>query len=135
MPAAVLIIEDDAGLQEIMGHVLELEGYRVEIAGTAEAALRRVRARQHDVILLDLILPDADGVLLLARLRKARPGIEARTLLMTGFTSQEPVVRYLKSLSAGFLHKPFAAGELVRAVERLARARGETATAAGSRSS
>ena len=95
-----------------------------------------MRRRSHDAVVLDLILPDADGVLLYARMRKVRPRLQGRTVFMTGFTSEEPVVEYLRSLSAEFLQKPFAAEELVRAVERVARVRSEqTASVAGSKRS
>jgi DNA-binding response OmpR family regulator len=77
------------------------------------------------------MLPDADGIILHGRMRRVRPGLVERTIFMTGFSSQQPVVNYLKSLSAVFLHKPFAAAELVSAVGQVARQAG-TSIAAGS---
>jgi len=135
MPA-ILIVEDDPGLLELIAQIMKLEGWDVDTASTGQAAMERIRRRSYDAVVLDLILPDADGVLLHARMRRVRPHLQARTIFMTGFTSQEPVVDYLRSLSVEFLQKPFAAEELVRAVERVARVRSEQAvTAAGSKRS
>jgi len=132
MGAHVLVVEDDPAVLELVTRILQLEGYRVDAVSTSRAAMDAVQAADPDVLLLDLILPDADGVLLHGRLRRIRPGIEKRTIFMTGFSSQTPVVDYLRSLSAVFLHKPFAASELVSAVGMVARRREAAAIGAGS---
>lgn len=132
-PPTVLVVEDDPGLLELVARILEMEGYVVQTASSSHAALAAVQAAEPDVLLLDLILPDSDGILLHGRLRRLRPGIEARTIFMTGFTSQQPVVEYLRSLSAVFLHKPFAAAELVSAVGQVARKAGASIAAGSSR--
>jgi DNA-binding response OmpR family regulator len=132
MHPRVLVVEDDPALLELVTRILQMEGYHVEAVSTSRAAQEAVRQTDHDVLLLDLILPDADGVLLHGRLRRIRPGIEKRTIFMTGFSSQPQVVHYLQSLCAVFLHKPFAASELVSAVGHVARRKDAAAIGAGS---
>jgi DNA-binding response OmpR family regulator len=115
----ILVIDDDPGVLVLVATVLEAEGFSVQTARTSKMALQRARACEFDLILLDLMLPDADGVILHGKLKNLFPGIESRTIFMTGFTSQEPVIAYLESLGAGFLHKPFLPVDLVRAVAKL----------------
>ena len=118
-PKRVLAIDDDPGVLELIAAILEERGLEVDTARTSQVALRRARQSSYDLIILDLILPDADGIILHGKLKKLSPGIEGRTIFMTGFTSQEPVIDYLKSLSAEFIHKPFLPDDLLRAVMRL----------------
>jgi len=118
-PKKILVIDDDPGLLVLVATVLEAEGYSVQTAKTSKTALQKARACEFDLVLLDLMLPDADGVILHGKLKKLSPGIESRTIFMTGFTSQGPVIAYLESLGAGFLHKPFLPADLVKAVGKL----------------
>ena len=115
----VLVVEDDQGVLELVTQILCDTGYAVDSATSSQAALSKVRGSQYDVVILDLILPDTDGVILYGKLKKLRPGLQNKTIFMTGFTSRAPVINYLKSLGAGFLHKPFGPEELVRAVRSL----------------
>ena len=115
----ILVIDDDPGVLDLVATILEEEGFTVETAGTSDVALRKAQGHDYDLVLLDLMLPDSDGVILHGKLKKLSPGIELRTIFMTGFTSQEPVIAYLVSLGAGFLHKPFLPDELVRAVRKV----------------
>lgn len=115
----VLVVEDDPDVCEMVCRVLQETGYEVDAAATSQAAMRKVRAGDYDLLILDLILPDSDGVILQGKMKRIAPGLETKTIFMTGFTSREPVIEYLRSLSAEFLHKPFGPDDLLRAVRRL----------------
>ncbi|HKY33988.1 MAG TPA: response regulator [Candidatus Polarisedimenticolia bacterium] len=115
-PKRVLVVEDDPSVRELVCRILADQGYEVDAAADGGTALRKARGARYHAVLLDLILPDADGVILHARLRKLAPALDRRTIFMTGFTSREPVVEYLRSLGAGFLHKPFGPEELLAAL-------------------
>ena len=65
----VLIIDDEAEIRESLQTLLELEGYDVEAAGSGEEGLARVEERPFDLVLLDLALPDRNGMEVLAHLR------------------------------------------------------------------
>ena len=110
------MVDDDAGLLELVGLVLGEQGFSVDTATSSQGALHKARRIHYDLAIVDLILPDADGVLLLAKLGRVSPGLESHTILMTGFTSKDSVLDYLKSVGAGFLRKPFGADQLLRAV-------------------
>src|SRR5213594_1797770 len=88
----VLVIDDDPGVLDLISTILEEWGYLVDTARTSQAALRKARASEYDLVILDLILPDSDGVILHGKLKKISRGIEGRTVFMTGFTSKEPVI-------------------------------------------
>ena len=115
----VLIVEDDASLVELIRETLLAEGFAVDAAGSSQAALRKARAGRYDILLLDLILPDADGVILYGKLKNMLPGIGNKTVFMSGFSTETPVTDYLKSLGAAFLQKPFRSADLLEAVIRL----------------
>ena len=115
----VLVVEDDQSLLDFIGELLRERGHAVDMARTSHDALNLARLHRYDLLILDLILPDADGVILHGKLKSIIPEIERRTIFMTGFSSETPVVEYLRSISAEFLQKPFRTGQLLDAVTRL----------------
>lgn len=115
----VLIVEDHAETQALVARALEREGHRVATAGSAAEATAVLDAREFDVIVLDLGLPDASGHALCAALR-AR-GVTAPLLVLT---AQGAVASRVACLNAGaddFLAKPFALAELRARVRALGR--------------
>ncbi|TYT27582.1 response regulator [Luteimonas viscosa] len=72
-PAQVLHVEDDADLRTLVAHLLEDEALRLHGAGSLAEARRELAARHHDLVILDLMLPDGDGSELLAELAAASP--------------------------------------------------------------
>lgn len=119
-PLRILVVEDDPDLLEVVCRTLESIGHQVTGVSDSTTALAEAEAARFDLVILDLILPDCDGVILQGKLNRLSPGLHRRTIFMTGFTSQEPVVQYLRSLSADYIHKPFTARQLLDAVERVA---------------
>ncbi len=115
----VLVVEDDQGVLDLIGLILEQRGFIVDTATTSRAALGKAQSEEYDLAILDLMLPDADGVILRGKLKRLAPGLDTRTIFMTGYTREEIVLGYLKSLGVELLHKPFDPDQLIRAVERL----------------
>ena len=75
MSGSVLIIDDEAEIRESLQTLLELEGYEVETAATGMQGLNRIGQRTFDLILLDLALPDRNGLDILADLHAQDPGL------------------------------------------------------------
>ncbi len=115
----ILVVDDDEGILNLAREILEHEGYRVDTASSSRDALGRARSKGYDLVILDLILPDTDGVILRNKLKRLMPGIEGRTIFMTGFTSKDPVLDYLRSVSTELIHKPFRPDDLLQAVGRI----------------
>ena len=81
-PHRVLVVEDEEEIASPLVHTLEREGYDVELASTGQAALARVSADDHDLVILDLGLPDMDGLDVCRSLRDT--GYEGAVLIAHG---------------------------------------------------
>jgi len=115
----VLIVEDDSADREALSHGLRAHGHHVETASTGTEALRQLSGAPSDAILLDVLLPDVDGLEVCRRAR--RSGVETPVLMLT---ARGEVADRVAGLAAGaddYLVKPVAFEELLarlRAVSR-----------------
>lgn len=127
MPAAqVLVVDDEPSILTTLKTALRLEGYTVDVAGGVQLAEERASKKSYDVILLDVALPDGDGVELLARLRDA--GNDAVVIMMSGHATVDAAVRATKLGAIDFLEKPLSTDRLLLVMEnslRLVRAERE----------
>src|ERR1700758_612060 len=105
IPGTVLIIDDEAGIRESLQTLLELEGYDVETAATGQQGLNRIGQRSFDLILLDLALPDRNGMDILADLRVQDPGLAV--MMITAYGTVENAVKAMQSGAANFVQKPW----------------------------
>src|ERR1700685_1313418 len=102
---SVLIIDDEAAIRESLETLLELEGYGVESAGSGEEGLARIGERSFDLVLLDLALPDRNGMDLLAEIRLQDPGLSI--IMVTAYGTVENAVRAMQAGAANFIQKPW----------------------------
>jgi DNA-binding response OmpR family regulator len=100
----VLFVEDDGALQSAYQRFFR-ERHEMAFAGTGAEALAQFRSFDPDVVVIDLHLPDADGIELLQQFRRARP--EIRIVITSGYASMLPVVEMLGISHSGYLVKPF----------------------------
>ena len=117
---SLLIVDDHAivrhGLRQI---VAETDDIRVDAeAENSAQAVRLMRERSFDVVLLDISLPDKNGIETLKQLRREKPGI--KILMLTSHPEDEFGVRALKAGAAGYLSKQSAAALLVTAIRQVA---------------
>jgi DNA-binding NtrC family response regulator len=107
LPAAgsVLIIDDEAEIRESLQTLLELEGYGVESAATGEEGLARIGERSFDLVLLDLALPDRNGLDLLADIHLQDPGLSI--IMVTAYGTVENAVKAMQAGAANFVQKPW----------------------------
>ena len=132
-PAVVLIVEDDQDVAAVLAAALAPGGHEIRRAGGAADALRAVEEQRPDVILLDLGLPDSDGLVLLHSL-KARTG--APVLVCSARPRDPNAVLSLRLGADDFISKPFLVDELAERVEGVLRraARRARASADGAES-
>src|SRR5690242_8429081 len=104
-PGAVLIIDDEAAIRESLETLLELEGYSVESAATADQGLARIGERPFDLVLLDLALPDRNGIDLLAELHAHDP--ELSVIMITAYGTVENAVKAMQAGATNFVQKPW----------------------------
>src|SRR5581483_1952685 len=102
---SVLIIDDEAEIRESLRTLLELEGYSVEVAASGEEGLARVGQQAFDLVLLDLALPDSNGLDLLAELRAQNPVLAV--IMITAYGTVENAVRAMQGGAANFIQKPW----------------------------
>ena len=111
----ILIIDDNLGLAENIAEILEMHGYRTEVAGSAEEALSKVGPPPPDVVVTDYRLPGINGASLVREL--GGMGFHVSAIVISAFTD-DGTIEDAKSAGAAFLPKPVdfeALGRLVQA--------------------
>ena len=117
----ILVVDDDAGTAETLGDILEAKGYEVEIASGGLQALALVEARQHDVIFLDIKMPQMNGVEVLRRVKAMRPG--SVVIMMTAYALPELMAEAERLGAQAILAKPLPLDRIIQFLEELAPAR------------
>ena len=113
----VIVVEDDPLLARFTQTLLSLSDFDVRVAGNrAEIVAEIRRPPRPDLILLDLVLPDADGFDILARVRQHPVLKDVPVLLLTGRATREAVLQGLALGADGYLTKPFEPDALLHAV-------------------
>jgi DNA-binding NtrC family response regulator len=112
---SVLIVEDDLDALRLMAEALEIHGFAVAQAPNGAEALERLRGFAYDAVVIDLRLPDADGLTILDEALSLYPDI--RTIVMTGFGGVTEAVQAIKRGAVDFLIKPFELSQLARAIQ------------------
>ncbi len=102
---SVLIIDDEAAIRESLETLLELEGYEVESAASGDEGLARIGDRPFDLVLLDLALPDRNGIDLLAELRAHDPQLSV--IMITAYGTVENAVKAMQAGAVNFVQKPW----------------------------
>jgi DNA-binding response OmpR family regulator len=112
----ILVVDDESDIVELLKDVLSAEGYVVDAAPQAAAALQLIRENIYDVALLDFNLPDMDGVMLHHQIRQMDAELAARSIFMSGLLQSDGNLGYYMSQSGGFLAKPFDIRDVLRQV-------------------
>jgi len=100
----ILIVDDDLGIRDSFTTILEKEGYSIAGAGTGLDAIRSVEKDSVDIVLLDLKLPDLDGMEVLRKIKKINPNIPI--IIISGYGNMDTVIKAIKEGAYDFLPKP-----------------------------
>lgn len=120
MPKRVLLAEDEPNIVESLRFLLKRAGFVVDVEMNGRAALDAARSAPPDVLILDVMLPEIDGLEVLRQLRADHSGHRLRVLMLTAKGQREDRERAIDAGADLFLTKPFANAELISAVEQLA---------------
>lgn len=122
----LLLVEDEPEIQGFLRRSLKEAGYHVDAAADAKTAEALALGVQHDVLVVDLGLPDEDGISLILRLRGL--GLTAPVLILSARRSVDDRVRGLEQGGDDYLTKPFALAELLARLRNLIKRNGSPAT-------
>lgn len=122
----VLVVDDEPGIRHVLRGYLEADGFEVSEAGTGEDALAQLRRRPPDVVLLDVMLPDIDGIEVLRRIRTFS---EVYVVLVTARSEETDTLVGLGVGADDYVTKPFSPREVVARVKAVLRRGRGTAVA------
>src|SRR5262245_27410370 len=120
MPS-ILVVDDEPGVRSSVSGVLRDEGFEVEAVGTGEECLERANGAAYDVIVLDIWLPQLDGLTTLQRLRERQ--IDSQVVIISGHGNIESAVRAIKMGAFDFIEKPLSLEKTVLVVRNALRQR------------
>ncbi|MFC7384954.1 response regulator transcription factor [Sphaerisporangium rhizosphaerae] len=130
-PVRVLVVDDEPDLAEVLTAVLRYEGWEVRAAGDGAAAVATAREFQPDAVVLDVMLPDIDGLTVLRRLRADSPHVCVLFL-----TAKDAVEDRIAGITAGgddYVTKPFSLEEVLARLRGLLRRAGAARPVEGDR--
>ncbi len=114
----ILIVDDEADIRSLLREILSEEGYEVDVAADAVQA-RASRARQSpDLVLLDIWMPDTDGITLLREWSRGPAMVDCPVVMMSGHGTVETAVEATRLGAFDFVEKPLSLAKLLRTVER-----------------
>lgn len=117
----ILVVEDEADLREVLQYNLTREGYRVLLAENGADGLRKARKEVPDLLLLDLMLPDLDGLEICRRLKKDPVTASLPIIIVTAKGEESDVVLGLGVGADDYVSKPFSPRELLARVKAVLR--------------
>ena len=115
----ILVIDDDPFVQRTLTDILKYKGYETEISGNGEDGLKKIKRRVFDVILLDLRLPDKDGVEILKEIKMIRP--DAIVIMLTGYPTVDSVKEAMRSGAYDYVTKTINSDKLNTLIENALR--------------
>lgn len=120
-PVRLLLVEDDEAIIEVLTLGLRYEGFEVDVARDGSEALRSHRSRLYDLIMLDLMLPELDGLSVLSRIRQTS---DVPVIVITARDAVEDRVLGLQEGADDYVTKPFEFPELIARVNAVLRRQG-----------
>jgi DNA-binding NtrC family response regulator len=113
----ILVVDDEADIRGLLGEILAEEGYEVEVAADAASARRAVARQEPDLVLLDIWMPDTDGITLL-REWSEKHTLRCPVVMLSGHGTVETAVEATRLGAFDFVEKPLSIAKLLRTVER-----------------
>jgi DNA-binding NtrC family response regulator len=113
--ARILVIDDDATVRKSLEAVLKEDGYEVDVAGNGKEAIAKSKAKLYNLALVDLRLPDMDGIELLTAMREAVP--KMAKIIITGYPSLENAIEAVNRGADAYIVKPYTMEDLLRKIK------------------
>jgi len=113
--ARILIVDDDENIRKVLATILEEEGYDIETADTAKRAIERSKRKFYNVALIDIRLPDMEGIELLTRMRETVPRM--RKIVITGYPTLQNAVEAVNRGADAYIMKPFDVDKVLATIK------------------
>jgi DNA-binding response OmpR family regulator len=118
--ARILVVDDDAAVRDSIHAILSLHGYDICQAGDGRQCEKVVRQGVPDLVILDIMMPERDGMATIRSLRRSYPGVKILAISGGGEMHLQEALPFAEALGAhASLPKPFRAGDLLAAVHTL----------------
>lgn len=105
--AKILLVDDEPDMTRVIGKSLEVSGYEVIIAGDGAECISKAQCEQPDVILLDNVMPNMDGLTALEKLRSSRRTEDIPVIIVTALDDEDSIARALNGGADSYVVKPF----------------------------
>jgi DNA-binding NtrC family response regulator len=125
-PIRILVVDDDAGICDLLDTVLTRDGYEVRTLSDPTAVEAEIRGGKYHLVLLDVMMPRQDGLETLKKLRKTDRDLAV--VMITGYPSLDSAVQSMKLDALDYLRKPFTVDELREVVGRVLKKKGLSRT-------
>ena len=112
----ILLVDDDAAIRSTMQAILEDEGFLVDSASTGKEAIEKTKQKTYDVALLDIRLPDMEGIELLHLMKDDLP--RTRKIMVTGYPSMQNAVDAVNERADAYLIKPVDPDKLLATIRQ-----------------
>jgi DNA-binding NtrC family response regulator len=113
--AKILVVDDDVNIRKSLEAILSAEGYHVDLAADGKEAIRKTESATYNVALIDIRLPDMDGVELLTRMRDTVP--KMRKIIITGYPSVQNAIEAVNRKADAYLVKPVDVAKLLLTIK------------------
>jgi DNA-binding NtrC family response regulator len=113
--ARILIVDDDENIRKVLTTILEDEGYIVESVGTARKAIAKTGKKFYNLALIDVRLPDMEGIELLTRMKDTTP--KMRKIIITGYPTLQNAVEAVNRGADAYIIKPFDMKKTLSTIE------------------
>jgi DNA-binding NtrC family response regulator len=111
----ILIVDDDENIRKVLAAILEDEGYSVESVDTAKKGIEKSETDFFNIALLDVRLPDMEGIELLAKLRETKP--KMRKIIITGYPTLQNAVGAVNQGADAYVMKPFDVEKMLKTIK------------------
>lgn len=113
-PAKILVVDDDENIRKTLTAILKNEGYIVDAAQNGNEAIKKTEASAYNVALIDIRLPDMEGIALLAKLKDAVP--KTRKIIITGYPTLKNAIDAVNKKADAYLMKPVDIDKLLETI-------------------
>ena len=123
-PCSILIVDDESGIRELLGMILESAGFTVVAAGDGIEAPKIMASKHIDIVITDLLMPERDGIEFITEIRQKFPDVKIVAMSGGGHIARDSYLRIAKNFGAHcLLEKPFSQAGVMEAIETVQKMR------------